>query len=133
LFARRVREYCGLGLALAVAVLAAPVAAGAQTLEGPRLFQRCYACHSLDPAERSLPGPNLRGLFGRRAGTLEGFDYSPALREAGARGLVWNQETLDRFLEDPEEYIPGARMGGVRLGEPAGRQALIRWLKEETR
>jgi len=121
------------GLALAVAVLAAPLAAGAETLEGPRLFQRCYACHSLDPAERALSGPNLRGLFGRRVGTLEGFDYSPALREAGARGLVWSQETLDRFLEDPEEFIPGARMGGVRLRDPVERRALIQWMKDAAR
>jgi cytochrome c len=132
-FARRLREYRGLEFALAVAILAAPAAAGAQTLEGARLFQRCYACHSLDPAERALPGPSLRGLFGRRAGTLEGFDYSPALREAGARGLVWTEETLDRFLEDPEEFVPGARMGGVWLREPAERRGLIRWLTEAAR
>ena len=133
LFARRVRRYFGLGLALAVTTLAALAAAGAQTLEGPRLFQRCYACHSLDPAERGLSGPNLRGLFGRRAGTLEGFDYSPALRRAGARGLLWTEETLDRFLDDPEEFVPGARMGGVWLRDPAERRALIQWLKEAAR
>jgi len=121
------------GLALAITILAAAPAVGAQAPAGPRLFQRCYACHSLDPAERGLSGPNLRGLFGRRAGTLEGFDYSPALREAGARGLLWSEETLDRFLEDPEEFIPGARMGGVRLREPAERRALIQWLKEAAR
>jgi cytochrome c len=120
-------------LALALVLAAAPVDPGAQSLEGPRLFQRCYACHSLDPAERTLSGPNLSGLFGRRAGTLDGFDYSPALREAGARGLVWSEQTLDRFLEDPEEFIPGVRMGGVRLRQPAERRALIQWLKGAAR
>gem|GEM_PF-663431 len=103
------------------------VTASAQ--DGARLFQRCYACHSLDPAERDLSGPTLRGLFGRRAGTLNGFEYSTAMREAGQRGLTWTTETLDRFLVDPEEMIAGVRMGGVRLRDPADRRTLIHWLQ----
>ncbi len=105
----------------------APCAVWAQ--DGERLFQRCYACHSLIPAERGLSGPTLRGDFGRRAGTLDEFDYSQAIREAGRHGLVWTEETLDRFLEDPESLIPGVRMGGVRLRDPGERRALIRWLR----
>jgi hypothetical protein len=70
------------------------------------------------PATRSTP-PSvllrpLRGLFGRRAGTLNGFDYSTAMREAGQRASPGRQR-LDRFLVDPEEMIAGVRMGGVRL------------------
>ena len=101
----------------------------ASARDGARLFQRCYACHSLDPAERDLSGPTLRGLFGRRAGTLNGFEYSTAMREAGQRGLTWTTETLDRFLVDPEEMIAGVRMGGVRLRDPADRRTLIHWLQ----
>jgi cytochrome c len=120
-------------LALAVGALAAASEVGAQTVDGARLFQRCYACHSLDPAERNLPGPNLLGVFGRRAGALDGFDYSQAMREAGRRGLVWGEKTLDRFLEDPEEFVPGARMTGVWLRDPGERRALIQWLKNAAR
>ena len=90
--------------------------------DGARLFQRCYACHSLDLAERDLSGPTLRGVFGRRAGALDGFEYSLAMREAGRRGLVWTDETLDRFLEDPEEFVPGVRMTGVRLRDAGERR-----------
>jgi cytochrome c len=97
--------------------------------DGARTFQRCYACHSLDPAERPLPGPTLRGVFGRRAGAVDGFDYSQAILEAGRHGLVWSEETLDRFLEDPEALVPGVRMGGVRLRDPGERRTLIRWLQ----
>jgi cytochrome c len=96
--------------------------------EGARLFQRCFACHSLDPAVRNLSGPTLFELLGRRAGSVEGFDYSPAMREAGRRGLIWDAGTLDRFLEDPEDFLPGVRMGGVRLADSAQRRLLIRWL-----
>jgi cytochrome c len=97
--------------------------------DGARIFRRCYACHSLDPAERGLSGPTLRGIFGRRAGTRDGFDYSQPLREAGRHGLVWSAETLDRFLKDPEALVEGVRMGGVRLRDATERRALIRWLQ----
>jgi cytochrome c len=120
-------------LALAVAVQVVASVADAQTVDGARLFQRCYACHSLDPSERNLSGPTLRGIFGRRAGTLNDFDYSPALREAGRRGLVWSEETLNRFLEDPEDVVPDVRMGGIRLRDAGERRALIQWLRDAAR
>jgi len=119
------------GLALALLVIVSGGAAWAQ--DGASLFQRCYACHSLEVAERNLSGPNLRGLFGRRAGALDAFEYSLPLREAGRRGLVWTAETLDRFLEDPEELVPGVRMTGVRLRDAGERRELIRWLQGATR
>ena len=120
-----------LGLAIALLVVVSEGAASPQ--DGPRLFQRCYACHSLDPAERGLSGPTLRGIFGRRAGTLDGFDYSQPLKEAGRDGLVWSAETLDRFLEDPKAVVQGVRMGGVRLRNTEERRALIRWLGRVTK
>jgi cytochrome c len=114
---------------LTVTLLVFVSACPALAQDGERIFQRRYACHSLDPAERGLSGPTLRGIFGRRAGTLDGFDYSSAIREAGRQSLVWTEATLDRFLEDPEALVPGARMGGVRLRDAAERRALIRWLQ----
>jgi len=121
------------GFVLAIVVLAVAAGAGAETPDGVRLFQRCYACHSLDTAARNLSGPTLGGLFGRRAGTRDEFEYSVPMREAGRRGLVWTAETLDRFLEDPEELIPGVRMTGVRLRDPDERRTLIHWLQRATR
>jgi cytochrome c len=120
-------------LVLARALLAAAAVAGAQTPDGSRLFQRCFACHSVDRTERHLSGPNLHGLFGRPAGTLDDFQYSPAMWEADRHGLVWREETLDRFLADPEQLVPGVRMAGVRLHDPGERRALIQWLKRATR
>lgn len=120
-------------VALGALALAVAIPAGAAATDGPRLFQRCYACHSVEAAERHLPGPTLHGLFGRRAGALPEFDYSAALRAAGRRGLVWSEQTLHRFLADPEEAVPGGRMTGVRVADPAEREALIRWLRRATR
>ncbi len=115
-------------LALSVALVGAAACADGESARGARTFQRCYSCHSVSGDDRPS-GPTLRGVFGRRAGTLDGFEYSNSMREAGQGGLVWTAETLDRFLEDPEEMVPGIRMGGVRLRDPDERRAFIRWLE----
>jgi cytochrome c2 len=92
---------------------------------GERDFQRCVSCHSVDPAETDLPGPNLKGVLGRRAGTLKGYDYTPEMR---ASGLVWNRETLDRFLAGPEDLVPGTRMGLPPLRDARLRRSIIDYL-----
>ncbi|HEX6611495.1 MAG TPA: c-type cytochrome, partial [Hyphomicrobiaceae bacterium] len=93
---------------------------------GERTFQQCYACHSVDPEEIDLPGPNLAGVLGRRAGTWAQFAYSPAMRAAGSeRGLVWTRETLDAFLADPQRFMPGTSMAYAGLREPSVRADVI--------
>lgn len=111
-----------LALALAVAALAAAAD------DRVPAFAKCYACHSTDPAQADLPGPNLQGVIGRRAGSLAGFGYSPAMRAAGARGLTWTAETLDRYLADPEAVVPGTSMTPPGLAEPGERRAAIQHL-----
>jgi cytochrome c len=66
---------------------------------------RCTACHSLD---HSRIGPAHRGVFGRRAAQVAGFDYSPALRRTK---VIWTARSLDRWLTNPETFIPGQKMG----------------------
>ena len=89
-----------------LALTAVQPAAGQDAGRGEMLYeQRCGACHGLD-ADRV--GPHHRGVFGRRAGSVEGYDYSPALRRAR---IVWNSATLDAWLANPEALIPGQRMG----------------------
>jgi cytochrome c len=73
---------------------------------GKELYEsRCTACHSLD---HSRIGPAHRGVFGRHAGRVPGFDYSEALRNAH---VTWNAQSLDRWLTDPEAFLPGQKMG----------------------
>lgn len=96
---------------------------------GGRVFQRCYACHSVDPAERNLQGPNLAGVIGRRAGTLPQFEYSDAMIAAGRDGLVWTEAALDAYVADPQAMVPGTAMGPVRIGNAANRADLIAYLK----
>jgi cytochrome c len=86
-------------LVLPLAHATGDAAAGAREYES-----RCSACHS--PDEHRV-GPSHRGLFGRKAGSAPGFDYSPALRRTT---IVWNEQTLDAWLADPEKLIPNQGM-----------------------
>jgi cytochrome c len=115
---------------LALGVGAAAVArAPADPGRGARVFQRCYACHSVVAGEEGLPGPNLRCVLGRRAGTLSGYEFSPAMAQAGARGLRWTRDALDAFLVDPAGAVPGTAMTAVGLADPADRRDLIDYLE----
>jgi cytochrome c len=111
-------------LAVALATLALPAAADDRV----PAFAKCYACHSTDPAQTDLPGPNLGGVLGRRAGSQPGFRYSPAMRAAGERGLVWSPDTLERYLADPEAVVPGTSMT-ILLDNPEERRAAIAHLQ----
>ncbi|MGQ0684413.1 c-type cytochrome [Bradyrhizobium sp.] len=106
----------------------APVAAAAES--GAKTFTPCRACHSLDPADQGLPGPNLSGLIGRKVGGDGAFDYSPVLRKANGDGLRWDAERLERFLADPAEMFPGLWMSIRSVEDAADRAALVRFLSD---
>lgn len=95
---------------------------------GSRLFEPCRACHSLDPAARGLPGPNLAGLLGRKVGGDPAFDYSPALQKARDDHLLWDAARLEKFLADPAEMFPGIWMATRGVEDAAERRALVRFL-----
>jgi cytochrome c len=117
-------------LLAALALAAAPLGvARADPRRGERVFQRCYACHSVVAGEGGLPGPNLRGVLGRGAGTLPGFRFSPVMVDAGARGLVWTRATLDAFLADPERVVPGTEMAMPGLPDAEDRRDVIDYLE----
>ncbi|MGH7702923.1 MAG: c-type cytochrome [Gemmatimonadales bacterium] len=101
----------------------------ADSARGQPVFQRCVACHSVVAGEDKLPGPTLRGVIGRRAGVLPGFRFSPALIDAGARGLVWTRETLDTYLADPERLVPGTEMGPPGQREANDRRDVTDYLE----
>jgi cytochrome c len=120
-----VRLFAGLLLLLIPAT-----AAVAAEENGAHLFAPCRACHSLDPAERGLPGPNLAGLIGRKIGGDAAFDYSPVLRKARDEGLRWDARRLETFLADPAEMFPGLWMSMRGIEEAAERQSLVRFLAD---
>ena len=87
------------------------------------IYERCQACHALD---RNRTGPKHCGLLGRAAGAAAGFrGYSAALKGSG---IVWDAESLDRFLADPLGTVPGTRMGYAGVKDPQERADLIAFL-----
>jgi cytochrome c len=106
-----------------------PASAAAEE-NGVRAFTPCRTCHSLDPAERNLPGPNLSGVIGRAVGGVAEFDYSPVLRKARDEGLRWDAKRLETFLADPAAMFPGLWMSMRGIEDAAERQALVRFLAD---
>jgi cytochrome c len=105
---------------------ALPASAAGDAAAGQAFYQtRCTACHSLD---FNGVGPAHRGVFGRAAAQAKGFAYSDALK---ASHLVWTEESLDRWLADPEQTAPGQRMG-VNVPDARERADLIAYLKQST-
>lgn len=113
-------------LPLLLLVFAAPAWAQAA---GAAVFNRCKVCHSLAAGGHSPVGPNLHGLFGRTAGTAPGFSFSPAMRKSG---VVWNDDTLAKFLRDPQGFIPGNRMGFPGIKDNKALSDLLAYLKQAT-
>ena len=106
------------------------LASAAARADGAKLFTPCRACHSLDPAERGLPGPNLAGVIGRAVGGDVAFDYSPVLRKARDDGMRWDGARLQSFLADPAAMFPGLWMSMRGIEDTAERQALVRFLED---
>jgi cytochrome c len=91
---------------------------------GERIYGRCLACHAL---QYDRTGPRHCGLFGRKAGSVPGFDYSEAMKRSG---IVWNAATLDRFLADPLGTVPGTTMGYAGIADARERADLIAYLRQ---
>lgn len=89
---------------------------------GARLTMQCRACHSFERHGPSISGPNLYGVFGRPAGGVDGYPYSPALADAD---FIWTPEALDAWLERPMRFLPGNRMAYPGLPDQEDRAALI--------
>ena len=97
---------------------------------GQQLFGQCKRCHQVGSGAAHRIGPHLNDVFGRAAGSLAGFRYSRAMREAGTGGLVWDDATLDAFLADPRAFVPHSRMSFAGIQDMDDRAALVAWLQD---
>jgi cytochrome c len=116
-------------LALAFTGAAGAAFAGGDARRGEAAFADCAACHATTAGEAGV-GPNLHGLFERKAGTLADFRYSPAMKRSG---LVWTAQTLDTFLADPQKAVPANRMPYAGMADAGDRADLIAYLQQATR
>jgi cytochrome c len=115
----------GIAVLAALAAISVPGAAPAQnkSLSGADLYKaKCGSCHSI---AASKIGPAHKGVFGRKAGSVPSYAYSPALR---ASGITWNDQTLDRWLQGPQKMVKGSKMF-LTVPNAAERAAIIAYLK----
>ena len=113
--------------AVVLAIIAAsPALAEGDAAAGEKVYKKCKTCHSLEAGKNKL-GPNLAGIFGRQAGSVEGYKYSAAMASSG---IVWDEATLDAFVAKPKDVVPKTKMAFAGLKKEVQRQDLIAYLKE---
>lgn len=123
--------------ALTVATLvAAPLSAEEEARalgdpeRGAKIYKKCSGCHQVGPNAKNRVGPLLNGIFDRRAGEVEGFFYSKALKRAAADGLVWDLEHLDAYIENPKALVSGTRMSFRGLKKAEDRADVLAYLRQ---
>ena len=94
---------------------------------GERVFAQCRACHQVGATAKNAVGPVLNGLFGRKAGTVEGYNYSPANKNSG---ITWDEATFSEYIKDPKAKIPGTKMVYAGLKDEQRIKDLIAYLKQ---
>ena len=118
----------------AALIMAAPaVAQEGNAEDGAEVFKKCRACHDVGPEAKNKVGPSLNEIIGRKAGTIEGFTYSEANKSAGGKGLVWTEDVLSKYLENPLSFMPGTKMAFAGLKDPQDRKDIIAFLKKHAK
>ncbi len=110
-----------------VAALTPASAIAADVAAGQAIFARCKICHTVEAGGRSGVGPNLHGIFGRKAGSLDGFTYSEAMKNSG---ITWDDDTIRQYLNDPKNFIPGNKMAFPGIKDEIELSNLLAYLHE---
>ena len=118
-----------IGAMVAALALPASAANAVDADHGKALFVECASCHTLNAGGEGV-GPGLKGLFGRKAGSLEDFRYSAGMRRTN---ITWNAQTLDAYLADPQKEVPGNRMPYSGMPSASDRADLIAYLQTATK
>src|SRR5262245_6092610 len=115
---------------MAMGALGSAAAQEGNAEEGAEVFKKCRACHDVGPDAKNKVGPLLNGIIGRKAGTIDGFAYSDANKTAGSGGLVWTEDVLFKYLENPLTFMKGTKMAFAGLKDAQDRKDVIAYLKK---
>lgn len=100
----------------------------ADPVKGAKVAAKCKACHTFEQGGKHRIGPNLWGIYGAEIAHADDYSYSSAFNDKKGE-LVWDQKTLDAYLENPKKHIPGTKMAFPGIRKAADRENLIAWLK----
>jgi cytochrome c len=100
--------------------------------KGKRVWMKCQICHRITDDGRKSTGPNLYTIFGRKAGSLEGYKYSKAMLKGGAEGLVWTEENIRAQATNPRKFMKGSKMAFAGIKKPKDMDNLIAYMRQET-
>ncbi len=116
------------GLAAMMLMASGAALADGDPAKGEKVFLKCKTCHALEAGTNKI-GPSLAGLFGRKAGSVESFKYSDAMKNSG---IVWDEKTLDEYVAKPAAKVPGTKMTFAGISKDDEREDLIAYLKKAT-
>jgi cytochrome c len=108
-------------------------AQGGDAENGKDLFKVCRPCHQVGPDAKNGIGPTLNGIVGSKAGIVAGFAYSDPNRQARVNGLVWTDDNLFKFLENPATVMPGNKMTYSGMKDEVDRRDLIAYLRQQSK
>ena len=115
------------GLAVAGFLALAGAAQAQDVANGENVFKKCRACHQVGETAKNTVGPKLNGLFGRKAGTVEGFNYSSANKNSG---VTWSEEVFAQYIADPRKFMPGNKMAFAGVKDAKDVKDLTAFLKQ---
>lgn len=112
----------------AVFCMAAPAYSAGDPAAGQKVFNKCKTCHEVDQLKNKV-GPELVGIFGRKAGSAPDFKYSDAMKNSG---ITWDEKTLAAYVKDPKGFVPGNKMAFPGLKSDQEVDDLLAYLKQAT-
>src|SRR5690349_14671097 len=135
-FEMRIFGVCWLGAVITLVALSGPALAAGDAAKGKAAFAKCAICHQVGPGAKTLVGPELNNVVGRKAASVADYAsmYSPGMKKLGEQGWVWTPENIDKWIADPKALIPDSPMALAFQGIPdAGERAdIIAYLQTQT-
>ena len=114
-------------IVLAAGIVAITPGYSQDAASGEKIFMQCKTCHQIGENAKNAVGPVLNGLFGRKAGTIEGYSYSAANKNSG---IIWDEATFREYIKDPRAKIPGTKMTFAGLKDPKQIDDIVAYLKQ---